>query len=68
MDKEFTLTVLILGLAGLLALGLLVGAIFVWPLAVGAAFVGWLIGGQIGAAIGLAVAGIVGWIFVALSQ
>lgn len=51
-------------LVGLLALALLVGAFFVWPFAVGAAFVGWLIGGQIGAVIGLAVAGIFGWIVI----
>ncbi len=48
----------------LIGLALFVGALLVWPLAVGAAFVGWLIGGSIGAVIGLAVAGIIGLIFV----
>lgn len=54
-------------LAVMAALGLLVGALFVWPLAVGAAFVGWLIGGQVGAVVGLAVAGVIGLIYFSMA-
>lgn len=62
MDDRLVLVALVL-----LAVGLLVGALVVWPLAVGAAFVGWLIGGQVGAVAGLAVAGVIGLIYLSMA-
>lgn len=43
---------------------ILLGSIAVFPLAAAAAFVGWLIGGSVGALIGLIISGIVGWMYV----
>lgn len=49
------------GLLGLVLFGALaMGALVVFPLAIGLTFIGWLIGGSTGAIVGLVIAGAIG--------